>query len=104
MRGHAILEDGRAGDSVGDSVSRPYGGAGGAMELVEPGGEEWETMWAALGVHPLNEGLTDPKEAEHEGEVWQYMGMGWRDGAQRHCFRHRLHPKTGRREYVYLAV
>ena len=74
------------------------------MEMVEPGSKEWEAMWEALGAHQLNMGLVDPKEAEKDGEVWQYMGTGWRDGERRHCFRHRLHPRTGKREYVYLAV
>ncbi len=60
---------------------------------------EWDAMWAALVVRWGGD-AADSNPA-FGGEVWQYMGthptedgFGWE-----HLFRHRMHPRTGRREY-----
>ncbi len=48
--------------------------------------------------------------AYHQGETWQYMGTarimeGRLTGRYQHEFRHRCHPKTGKREYqTFLSV
>ena len=65
--------------------------------FIERGTPEWDRMWAELAKHPLNTGLDKPTEAEFECEYWEYMGPGVQGG---HCFRHRCHPKTWKREYV----
>lgn len=68
------------------------------LRFVEPSSEEWRRMWEALGEDPASE---DPKT----GERWQYMGSVFvrggsgRSGEWVHQFRHRRHPKTGKREY-----
>ena len=72
------------------------------LRFVEPGTREWVAMWDALAKDPLNRGLPDPRAARNRefGESWQYMGTE----ARGHCFRHRAHPKTGNREYVYIRI
>ena len=95
---HDVLED----------RPRSCSGPRNPRRLKDP--EEWDSMWRALAVKPLNFGLQDPttawpatqtrraSSAEElvSGEIWQYMDTanGW------HEFRHRCHPVTQRREYV----
>lgn len=68
--------------------------------FVNEGSPEWDYMWAKLAELPLNAGISDPTTAEHNLEVWEYMGTY----ENQHSFRHRNHPKTGKREYVYIPA
>ncbi len=40
----------------------------------------------------------------HEGEEWQYMGSELTQVGMLHCFRHREHPATKRREYRWVTT
>lgn len=64
------------------------------MERDSP---EWVRVWGLLARHTLGQGDT---YCQDTGERWQYMGTwdGW------HEFRHRHHPKTGRREVVFFQA
>ena len=66
--------------------------------FIERGTTEWDALWELFRrVAGEKYGTTDLADEDPEtGEVWQYMGT-W-DGE--HQFRHRNHPKTGRREYL----
>ncbi len=55
---------------------------------------EWDFMWLWLELHALNVGLETPAVAEHNGEVWQYLGSYRNQGQTVHEFRHRYHPIT----------
>lgn len=70
------------------------------LVLVKVNGSEWEYMWNWLAQHPLNEGITEPSVALHEGQAWQYTGSYKQNERVIHSFRHRLHPRTLRREEV----
>jgi len=70
------------------------------MTIVEKGSAEWRYMWDALGTHPLG-GDCACHHAQY-GEVWQYMGTGDMGAGVRHTFRHRVHPVTGKREYIHI--
>ena len=62
---------------------------------------EWQYMWQRLSELTINTGLTTG--ADNDGEVWHYMGtVRAPDGIIWHEFRHRNHPKTGKREYERL--
>lgn len=65
---------------------------------------EWNYMWNLMAKHRLNEGLEEPTVAHFNYEGWQYMDTSVYDGQLAHCFRHRCHPKTQRREYLRLSV
>lgn len=67
---------------------------------VARGTPEWDGMWRGLAQHPLNIGWAPPTVAAHRGEVWPYMGTT----ARGHSFRHRCHPRTGRRESVTIPI
>lgn len=62
---------------------------------------EWEAAWTALASHRLNQGDRCCQDL-NALEVWQYMGTEAEpDGsAWFHCFRHRCHPRTQKREYI----
>lgn len=67
--------------------------------MVSPASEraEWDRMWDAL-----KRAFKAPDFAEYNagfGESWQYMGTSLRSDQWEHCFRHRAHPTTGKREY-----
>jgi hypothetical protein len=66
--------------------------------LVDVDSLEWKAIWLTLALHPLNSGCIDPFSCKNDGEVWQYMGTD----NDEHVFRHRFHPKTGKREYLKL--
>jgi len=74
------------------------------INQVSPGSPEWERMWGALEVHPLNKGVEAPREAVNGLEVWQYMGSKLRQSGLEHCFRHRVHPSSGRCEYIWVPA
>lgn len=57
---------------------------------------EWERAWLALTVHW--QGDTADYNDQY-GECWQYMGTELRADTWEHVFRHRMHPRTQRREY-----
>jgi hypothetical protein len=74
-------------------------------QRMEP--KEWAHAWDSL---VKITGANDYAEEHHTtGEGWQYMGsepVKQEDPAGRwcHCFRHRDHPKTGRREYIWIPA
>jgi len=78
---------------------------GNNLFFVEEDSPEWVTMWRYFG--PSFEAQAD--EDPGSGEVWQYMRTEWHTdipgsaGTWAHCFRHRCHPTTGRREYRLVA-
>jgi hypothetical protein len=76
------------------------------LYMVEEGSAEWDRMWAALGALELNRDLPEPTVCMEEGwgEAWQYMGTARINGRSVHEFRHRCHPKTGKREYRHIAA
>lgn len=58
---------------------------------------EWDFAWTALKAH-----FHAPDFAEYNpaaSECWQYMGTRLVADTWEHCFRHRMHPRTNRREY-----
>jgi hypothetical protein len=55
---------------------------------------EWNTAWEWLGDHPINDNISNPKEALNDGEAWQYLSSYLKDGVLISQFRHRNHPKT----------
>ena len=64
------------------------------MEFIEARHPEWMLMWEQLAQEHLNEG--DPICA-FLGCAWEYMGST----PHHHHFRHLLHPRTGKTEYMY---
>ena len=70
------------------------------LVLVKIDSSEWDFMWAWLDKHPLNEGLTEPSIALHEGEMWAYMGSYKQKERIVHTFRHRKHPTTQKLEEI----
>jgi hypothetical protein len=64
------------------------------MILLKKDSTEWNAMWEKLENHPINEGLTEPRIADNDGEQWQYMGSYRQGDKLIHDFRHRNHPKT----------
>lgn len=76
------------------------------MELIilNIGSPEWEYAWDWVASHPLNETLENPSVAENPetNQTWQYVGTFMQKGKAIHEFRHRHHPLTNRREYLYL--
>lgn len=66
----------------------------------------WRASWGALAAHIVAKGLGDGTDLAQisDGERWQLMDFG-RDGIGfLVCFRHRLHPTSGGREYAHLDV
>jgi hypothetical protein len=57
---------------------------------------EWSAMWSALIGHWHGDAAD---YNDRYGESWQYMGTELRGDNWEHVFRHRMHPKTNRREY-----
>ena len=66
--------------------------------------DEWRCMWDLLAQHPINAGLDEPRSAENGDESWPYMSSSIYDAQPKHAFRHRCHPKTQRRENVFVPV
>jgi hypothetical protein len=78
-----------------------------AIRIVDRDSSEWEAMWQELANMALNRSFADPTECPCpvSGESWQYLGtFTGPDGCPIHEFRHRLHPATGRREYVHIPA
>jgi hypothetical protein len=75
------------------------------MILIEQKSPEWDSMWKWVAEHPINENIEHPTVAlnDESGEAWQYMGSFRQKNKVIHEFRHRHHPKTGRREYLKVA-
>lgn len=75
-------------------------------DWIEQGTEEWDRMWKALAELTINVGQDDPMECRNDCEYWQYMGTEFRGDVNskkwQHCFRHRCHPRTLEREYVWI--
>ena len=76
--------------------------------FVAPDSPDWELLWERLAGAPINAGIRDPYACIHpeSGEVWQYMGPSTPEisrGSDVHCFRHRHHPLTGKREYLHFG-
>ena len=65
------------------------------MEFLEADHREWIEMWEELCNFPINEG---DGVCQFMGKCWEYMGST----DEHHHFRHRLHPRTGKQEFVYL--
>lgn len=65
------------------------------MEFLEADHREWMKMWEELYNYPLNEG---DGICLFLGNCWEYMGSTY----DHHHFRHRLHPRTGKQEFVYI--
>lgn len=76
------------------------------LDWVERDDPEWDRMWQKLGEHPLNAGYEQPTVCEKFGECWQYMGTEMVEGGENerweHCFRHRCHPRTSKRQYLWV--
>lgn len=64
--------------------------------FVKRNSNEWNRMWDGL-----KQKWGDTVDMDEEtGECWQYMGTQ-KEG---HCFRHRCHPKTKKKEYFFVKV
>lgn len=78
----------------------------GLLDWIERNNPEWDRMWQKLGENPFNAGSENPTVCENLGECWQYMGtefVGNEQGKKwMHCFRHRCHPKTNKRQYLWI--
>lgn len=70
------------------------------VTFIEPNTAEWKKMWDELASNGINTGIEEPHTASNDGEMWQYMGTE----TQGHCFRHRCHPNTDAREYIYIPA
>lgn len=68
---------------------------GHGMEFLEAVNPEWQHMWAGLAGDPVNCG---DAICYNNGKCWEYMGSS----ADHHHFRHPLHPRTQKSEYVYV--
>ncbi|PQK76465.1 hypothetical protein [Pantoea ananatis] len=74
---------------------------------VKRDSSEWHRMWKKLARHKLNRSLSEPTVADNDGEIWQYMSTwettsGLLPGKRfEHHFRHRAHPRCGRK---YITV
>lgn len=66
---------------------------------VERDSDEWHRMWRELASAPINSG-DSVCECTDTHECWQYMGT-FKD---KHSFRHRNHPVTGKREYLEIPA
>lgn len=62
--------------------------------LIKQDTSEWDFMWLWLELHPINADIEDPRTAENDGEVWEYVGTYKNKDRVVHEFRHRNHPKT----------
>lgn len=60
---------------------------------------EWNAAWDRAVPRENKEELN-----EACGEVWQYMGTWLVNDCWVHQFRHRSHPKTGKRVYLNVTV
>jgi hypothetical protein len=71
------------------------------MELIfiKQDTSEWDFIWLWLELHPINEGIEEPKTALNNGKTWEYMGTYRNNGKIVHEFVHRNHPKTNK-EYT----
>lgn len=65
------------------------------MEFLEADHPEWMQMWEELSNYALNEG---DGLCLFMSNCWEYMGSTH----DHHHFRHRLHPRTGKTEFVYV--
>lgn len=66
--------------------------------FIEPNTQAWDELWASFTIEANKRfapHITDCNDT-HNHESWQYHGTI--NGI--HHFRHRWHPKTGRREYL----
>lgn len=68
------------------------------FHMVSPEHErsEWDHMWKSLVM--VWNGDTAELNASF-GECWQYMGTTLSGNNWEHVFRHRMHPRTKKREY-----
>ncbi len=73
------------------------------MHVIEQD-KEYDYMWDKLAKHPLNRDDEIPHMCENGGETWQYMGTYETDLKISHQFRHRRHPKTSDRQYIYIEA
>lgn len=67
----------------------------------------WNDMWDRfVQLHKERFGTPDAQALNKEyGECWQYMGTVHKpSGEVEHQFRHRMHPKTLKREYVCIRL
>lgn len=66
--------------------------------------ERAEKIWEYLAAIPLNTSSDDPTVCEDPdtGECWQYMGSFKNKEGIRHEFRHRNHPMTQCRVYLFI--
>ncbi len=71
---------------------------------LKPEHVEMEWAWEELSKEKLNEGLDNGCVALNEDETWQHLGIESHNGIAWHCFRHRHHPKTKRREYLLIST
>lgn len=73
------------------------------MELlfIKQDQSEWDFIWLWLELHPINEGLEDPRIALNKGKTWEYMGSYRNNDKVVHEFIHKNHPKTNNR---YIAT
>lgn len=65
------------------------------MEFLEAQHAEWHDMWSGLASYPIN---GDDPICLNNGKCWEYMGSS----ADHHHFRHPLHPRTDKTEYLYV--
>lgn len=68
------------------------------MELlfIKQDQSEWDYIWLWLELHPINQGLDDPRSANNNGIVWEYMGSYHNNNKVIHEFVHKNHPKTNK--------
>lgn len=72
--------------------------------IVNENSKEWDYAWEMLAKDDLNKGIKNPTVADNTGEAWQYMDTEYYAAQLHHCFRHRMHPKSHQREYVFIPV
>jgi hypothetical protein len=69
-----------------------------SLTFIDRTHPEHQRMWARLSADPINAGDVVCQEPA-SGESWQYMGTVRDVRGTFHEFRHRLHPRTLKREY-----
>ena len=77
--------------------------AAGTLIFLEQDSKGWHEAWNGLRMsHYLRWGTADPVAHNAQySECWQYMGTLRREGSpDEHQFRHRMHPISGKREYI----
>ena len=73
--------------------------------IIDRNDFEWKSAWSHLIEIEAEYGRDRNNPEDYpDGEPWEYMDTEEEDGNWVHCFRIRIHPKTGDRVYLRIPV